>query len=182
MSDLEDLEVVLLHSHPTLSRRALWSCNDQEFRVDARACQFVFTGRKPSIASYDRSSIGRFDIGTRASPRNGALISLDPLSESEIKKKYDRLRQCYSYAGGLFDAFEEHDLIDAGLEHCEWVLEQWLRESNMPTREERANNSRIIQTTSECFAMFYRGIKNHCATTPDPLVHPRASADVICYQ
>jgi hypothetical protein len=82
------------------------------------------------------------------------------------------------YAKGLFDAFEEHDLIDAGLEHCEWVLEQWLRERGPLSAQDRSAIFGIIQ----CFALFYRGIERHCSTQAEPLLRPRPRSQVVCLQ
>jgi hypothetical protein len=84
-----------------------------------------------------------------------------PASKEQIAARYDQLRSYYPAAAGIFEAFEEHDGIDAGLEHSELLLEKVARVRGMPSPAEILDTMVVIQRTAFFFMLFYKGIDSY---------------------
>jgi hypothetical protein len=84
-----------------------------------------------------------------------------PASAEQIAARYDQLQSYYPAAAGIFEAFEEHDGIDAGLEHSELLLEKVARVRGMPSPAEILDTMVVIQRTAFFFMLFYKGIDSY---------------------
>jgi AcrR family transcriptional regulator len=84
-------------------------------------------------------------------------LKVHPTSD-EIIAKYDMLSDAYPPVAPFFEACKKHDLIDAGLGHSEWGLEELVRAGGLPGYEARRRIEEIMMHTSAFFCLFYRGI------------------------
>jgi pyrroloquinoline quinone (PQQ) biosynthesis protein C len=84
-----------------------------------------------------------------------------PHSASEVVHRYEQLRSYYPFASSLFDAFEEHDKIDAGLEHSSLTIEAIIREEWPLSDKQMLEIFRTIEQTANHFVLFFEGIPGH---------------------
>jgi hypothetical protein len=82
-------------------------------------------------------------------------------STSEVMHRYEQLRSHYPFASSFFDAFEEHDKIDAGLEHSSLTIEAIIREEWPLSERQMLEIFRTIEQTANHFVLFFEGIPGH---------------------
>ena len=85
----------------------------------------------------------------------------EPPSQENVRARYAFLKEVYPDAAPLFDAFEQHDLIDASLEHASLTIEPLLRARGGVSRHEMTLITQTIQRTADCFDLFFAGIQSH---------------------
>jgi len=80
---------------------------------------------------------------------------------SDIAHRYDQLRSCYPFASSLFDAFEKHDNMDAGLGHSSLTIETILEEEAPLSDKQIRQIFETIEQTANHFVLFFEGIPRH---------------------
>jgi hypothetical protein len=101
--------------------------------------------------------------------------------EEDIKRQYDALRSAYEFAAPLFDAFEQHDRIDAALEHSSLTLEPLIRARGRLTRYELLKVLNKVRQTAENFDLFFEGIPNYYGSEFDVAYRQLPSASTIAF-
>jgi hypothetical protein len=86
-------------------------------------------------------------------------------TKPEIEDRYQQLRSYYSFASSLFDAFEEHDKIDADLEHSSLTIEAILKEEEPLSDRQVLSIFETIEQTANHFVLFFEGIPSHYKTS-----------------
>jgi pyrroloquinoline quinone (PQQ) biosynthesis protein C len=79
----------------------------------------------------------------------------------DMERRYDQLRSCYPFASSLFDAFEKHDNIDAGLGHSSLTIEAILEEEGPLSDKHVRKIFETIEQTANHFVLFFEGIPRH---------------------
>ena len=79
-------------------------------------------------------------------------------SEAAVRSQYDALRGWYEFATPLFDAFEEHDLIDASLGHSDTTIAKLVRYKRGLTESDRCAAVSALRASAEHFIFFFEGI------------------------
>jgi hypothetical protein len=103
-------------------------------------------------------------------------LKVHPEAE-DIAGKYDTLSETYPPVAPFFEACKKHDLIDAGLGHSEWGLEELVRASALPGYDRRKHIESTMMQTSAFFCLFYRGIGRQPAIRKErPIRHPVSSS------
>jgi len=88
-----------------------------------------------------------------------------PMTREAIEDKYNNMRFHYDFAYPLFNAFEEHDKIDADLNHATLTLEPII-EMLRPLSENQVKTIfDTIEQTANHFIIFFEGIPKHYKTT-----------------
>ena len=82
-------------------------------------------------------------------------------STMEIERRYEQLRSYYPFASSLFDAFEKHDKIDAGLGHSSLTIEAILKEEEPLSDKQMRKIFETIEQTANHFVLFFEGIPRH---------------------
>jgi pyrroloquinoline quinone (PQQ) biosynthesis protein C len=83
----------------------------------------------------------------------------------EIERRYQELRSCYPFASSFFDAFEEHDKLDADLEHTSLTIEAILEEEAPLSDRQVLKIFETIEQTANHFVLFLEGIPSHYKTS-----------------
>ena len=83
----------------------------------------------------------------------------------EVEHKYELLRSCYPFASSLLDAFEEHDKIDADLEHSSLTIEAIIEEEGPLSDKQALKIFGTIEQTANHFVLFFEGIPRHYKTS-----------------
>ncbi len=86
-------------------------------------------------------------------------------TKPEIEHRYEQLRSHYPFASSLFDAFEQHDKIDAGLEHSSLTIEAILEEEGPLSDKQVLKIFETIEQTANHFDLFFEGIPGHYKTS-----------------
>lgn len=81
-----------------------------------------------------------------------------PASRSEVKQRYDTFRNMYPFASPLFDAFEQHDSIDADLMHAKLAVAPVIASWSPVSPHEKLAVFNTIRETAEHFILFFEGI------------------------
>lgn len=97
----------------------------------------------------------------------------------EISGRYAELRAAYPFAAALFDAFEQHDLVDAGLEHSRWALEAIIRSRETVACHDMIRLFRKIRDTAETFDLFFAGIPAHYKSVLNCAYRQRPNASAL---
>jgi pyrroloquinoline quinone (PQQ) biosynthesis protein C len=81
-------------------------------------------------------------------------------TRAEIERRYEELRSFYPFASSFFDAFEEHEKLDADLEHTSLTIEAILEEEAPLSDKQVLNIFETIEQTANYFILFLEGISN----------------------
>ncbi|MBI2714977.1 MAG: hypothetical protein HYX37_11080 [Rhizobiales bacterium] len=84
-----------------------------------------------------------------------------PPSRSDISQRYDALRSWYPFASPLFNAFEQHDTIDADLAHAKLAIAPAIIWRSPASKHERLAIFQTIRETAEHFILFFEGIPRY---------------------
>jgi hypothetical protein len=82
-------------------------------------------------------------------------------TKHKVQQKYQQLRYFYPFASSLFDAFEEHDKIDADLGHSALTIEAILEEERPLSHKQVLAIFQTIEQTANHFVLFFEGIPTH---------------------
>jgi len=97
-------------------------------------------------------------------------------SKTAVDSIYDTFTELYPFAGGMFDAFRRHAMIDADLSHEKLVLERMASREGGLSPDERHRVARAVRDVTEHFILFFEGIGDYYNVPNAPL--PRRALDV----
>lgn len=89
--------------------------------------------------------------------------SQEPTDIHQIRAFYAELRAFYPYAAPLFDAFEQHALVDVELAHEITLLERLCQVQGIAAAD-RARVIEVVHSLVEAFALFFEGIADGYGT------------------
>ncbi|OHX16310.1 iron-containing redox enzyme family protein [Chromobacterium sphagni] len=83
---------------------------------------------------------------------------LAPQSLAVLDEFYSRLRACYPYAAGMFDAFQRHASLDVALGHDSTVFMRLCREAPLLSPVQLRRVRSVMRGVAESFILFFEGI------------------------
>ena len=74
---------------------------------------------------------------------------------------YGRLRACYPYAAGMFDAFQRHAGLDVALGHESTVFMRLCEQAPLLSTTQRQRARSVMRSMAESFMLFFEGIGSY---------------------
>jgi pyrroloquinoline quinone (PQQ) biosynthesis protein C len=74
---------------------------------------------------------------------------------------YGRLRACYPYAAGMFDAFQRHAGLDVALGHESTVFMRLCEQAPLLSITQRQRVRTVMRSVAESFMLFFEGIGSY---------------------
>jgi hypothetical protein len=142
--------------HDKIFERGLAKCDSH----------FADISKRVPLATTNALTNYLFDVAEEGPLQYASLFAvMQPTrikpSIQDVQSKYNVLREYYPFAAPMFDAFEEHDLIDAKLGHSEIALHSMINSMGAMSRKEMEQIIKTIQNTAEHFMVFFEGIAEH---------------------